>query len=131
MSVTDKRGDPMKKLILIAAVSLLAMGGAQAAAKFEGATVPGTAKSNAAFFRIEVATGKVVQVWGSGTQFAPVVDSGPIPAGDYHLYPTSTPAIDGSVVWTMERMDSNSGRSWVATGGGNVPLTWNEITNPK
>jgi hypothetical protein len=121
----------MKKLALIAALSLIAMGSAQAAAKYEGATVPGTAKSNAAFFRIEVATGKVVQAWGSGTVFAPVVDSAPIPAGDYHLYPAATPAIDGSVVWTMERMDSNSGRSWLATGGGNVPLTWSEIASPK
>lgn len=121
----------MKKLALIAALSLLAIGGAQAAAKYEGATVPGTAKSNAAFFRIEVATGKVVQVWGSGTQFAPVVDSAPLPAGDYHLYPTSTPAIDGSVVWTMERMDSNTGRSWLATGGGNTPLSWTPITEAK
>ena len=60
-----------------------------------------------------------------------VTDSAALPAGEYHLYPSSTANIDGSITWTLNRMDVATGRSWVATGGGNAPLVWNEIVNPK
>jgi hypothetical protein len=83
-------------------------------------------------FRIEIATGKVVQVWGAGTpNYGPTTDNAPLPAGDYHLYVASNPQSDGTVPWSMARIDLNTGRTWTLTGGGNAPFVWVETLPPK
>ncbi len=124
----------MRLALALAAGSIvlaLAGGALAAPAKFEGAVVPSTPQFSAGFFRIEVATGQTWQAWGAATQFSPVVDSAPLPPGDYHLYSKTATFPDGKQNWMMERMDSVTGRAWVALGGGNVPLVWNEVLVPK
>ena len=102
---------------------------ASAAAKYEAIALPNSAKANAALFRIEVATGTVVSVWGLGTtQFAPSADKAPVPPGDYHLYSVDNPQSDGTVFWALYRMDANTGRVWNLTGGGETPYIWVEVT---
>jgi hypothetical protein len=101
-----------------------------AAAKFEAVMVPNSPKSNPAFFRIEVATGKVVSLWGYGTtSFVPTVDTTALPPGEYHLYGINGPQTDGTVYYSVDRMEVNSGRVWNLTGGGDVPFTWIEVTS--
>ena len=100
-----------------------------AAAKFEAIALPNSAKVNAALFRIEVATGAVVSVWGNGsTQFFPSADKTPLPAGEYHLYSIVNSQADGTVYWSIYRMESNSGRMWNLVGGGDQPYVWVEVT---
>ncbi len=97
---------------------------------YEVVVIPGSPSVNAGYFRVTVASGQVVDGWGSATQLAAIPDT-PIPAGRYHLYGYSQPAAaDGSVNWGLIRVDLNSGRMWVVTGGGNVPLTWQEMAQP-
>jgi hypothetical protein len=116
-------------LALLSASSITA---AEAAAKFEGAMLPNSGKSNPAFFRIEVATGKVVSVWGYGvTQFMATAEKAPLPAGEYHLFAVSNPQTDGTVFWSMDRLEANTGRTWNLTGGGNDPFVWVEVGEPK
>lgn len=101
-----------------------------AAAKFEAIALPNSAKASAALFRIEVATGMVVSVWGNGsTQFFPSADKAPLPAGDYHLYSIVNPQADGAVYWSLYRMESNSGRMWNLVGGGDQPYVWVEASS--
>jgi hypothetical protein len=120
------------------ALSVLALfvlpftGTAEAAAKFESAAVPGSPKMNPAFFRIEVATGRVVTVWGAGsTPFLTTAEPAPLPAGDYHLTATNAEQPDGTVYWELVRMESGSGRTWTLTGGGTAPFAWVEVAEPK
>jgi hypothetical protein len=117
--------------IAACSISLAAMGSAAAAPKFEGATTQGSPVNNPGFFRIDVATGQTWQAWGGVAQYAPVVDSAPIPAGDYHLLNSSWVSADGKVSWSLYRLDQASGRAWVALGGGGAPLVWTELVPPK
>ncbi len=98
---------------------------------YETTVVHGTTVNAVGFFRINTGTGATVNAWGGGTQFATVVDNTPVPAGDYHLTETDSIGLDSKVIWWMYRYDAVSGRSWVASGGGNAPLVWNEIQPPK
>ena len=101
-----------------------------AAAKFEAVMLPNSPKSNPAFFRIEVATGKVVSLWGYGsTAFIPTADTAALPPGEYHLYSTNGPQPDGTVYYSLDRMEVNSGRVWNLTGGGETPFVWVEATS--
>ena len=113
----------MKRLALAVAVCSFVVTGAAgawaAAARFEALVIPGTQAVTAGFFRIDVSTGQVWMAWGNAREFAPTVDSARLPSGDYHLYPASTTTPDGKVTWTLNRMDGMTGRSWMATGGGN------------
>ncbi len=105
---------------------------AQAAAKFETATLPGSPKMNAAFFRIEVATGRVVTVWGAGsTPFLTTAEPAPLPMGEYHLHSSHDVQADGTVFWELIRMEASSGRTWTLIGGGTAPFTWVEVAEPK
>ncbi len=120
----------MKTASFISALFLLSSGlacAAEAAAKYEAVTIAGSPNVNAALFRIEVATGKVVQVWGGAAAYGPTTDSAPLPPGDYHLYVSSNPQPDGTVPWSMSRIESNSGRTWSLTGGGSAPYVWVEV----
>ena len=75
----------MKQTSFITALFLLSSGlasVAEAAPKYEAVTIAGSPKVAAALFRIEIATGKVVQIWGSATTFGPTTDSAPLPPGD-------------------------------------------------
>ncbi len=122
----------MKRLALAAAVcSLVVTGTWAASARYEATLIPGTQTLNAGFFRIDVTTGQVWMAWGNARVFEATVDSARLPPGDYHLYPGVVTTPDGKVTWTLNRMDGTTGRTWVATGGGNMPLVWNEITVPK
>jgi len=101
-----------------------------AAAKFEAIALPNSAKSNAALFRIEVATGSVVSLWGNGSsQFFPSADKAPLPPGEYHLYSIVNPQADGTVYWSIYRMEAGSGRVWNLVGGGDQPFSWVEATS--
>jgi hypothetical protein len=120
--------------ILIAAmlVSSAILSAAQAAAKFEGISLPGTSKSNSGFFQIEVATGKVLTVWGNtNANFTAIQDAAPLPPGDYHLYVQPNPQPDGSSYWMINRMDGNTGRTWSLAGGGDAPYSWTAVAPPK
>lgn len=123
----------MKHVVFALSLSLISfvlVSTAGAAAKFEVVTLPSSAKANAALFRIEVATGKVVSLWGNGnTQFIPSADKAPIPPGEYHLYDSVDPQADGTVYWSLYRMESNSGRVWNLVGGGDQPYVWVEPTS--
>ena len=123
----------MNRTCFVAGLCLLANLGfapsAFAAAKFEAITLPNSSKVSAALFRIEVATGTVVSEWGNGsTQFFPSADKAPLPAGEYHLYSIVNPQADGSVYWSIYRMEANSGRVWNLVGGGDQPYVWVEAT---
>ena len=105
---------------------------AHAAAKFEGISLPGTSKTNSGFFEIEVATGKVLSVWGNTTaNFTAIQESAPLPPGDYHLYVLPNPQADGSSYWMINRMDANTGRVWSLAGGGDAPYSWTAVAPPK
>ena len=125
----------MKYASIALILSLLSAGTvstASAAQKFEGVMLPSAAKSNAAFFRIEVATGKVVSVWGYGTgQFLATIDKAPLPAGEYHIFVISNPQPDGSVYWALDRLEANRGRTWNLSGGGTDPMVWVDVAEPK
>jgi hypothetical protein len=125
----------MKKLACFAAsvlLSSISASAAYAADKFEAVTVPGSEKNNAAFFRIEVATGKVVSDWGAGNQtFATTTDTTPLPPGEYHLYVSTNPQVDGVTTWNMDRMEANTGHVWSLTGGGSTPYFWVAVPEPK
>jgi hypothetical protein len=66
----------------------------------------------------KAATGAVWQTWDPSTQFAPTVDPAPLPPGDYHICVTITLMPDGKIIWSLNRLDAATGRSWVAVGGG-------------
>ncbi len=123
----------MKWLTTILAAAALTFAGAEAAraaGAFEVVTVPpATGDASSGLFRINVATGQVVTVWGSTKTYSPTVDAAPLPAGDYHLYLSET--LDGKGVWNMDRVDSQSGRIWSLSGGGGAPYVWTEITAPQ
>ena len=124
----------MKRACFVFGLSIMAcLGFAQsafAAAKFEAIALPNSAKVSAALFRIEVATGTVVSVWGNGsTQFFPSADKAPLPQGEYHLYNIVNPQTDGTVFWSIYRMEANSGRVWNLVGGGDQPYVWVEVTS--
>jgi tetrahydromethanopterin S-methyltransferase subunit D len=121
----------MKQAILaLALLSASSLTAAQAAAKFEAVVLPSGAKASNALFRIEVATGTVVSLWGVGaTQFVPSTTAAPLPAGEYHLYKSENATPDGTVYWSLYRMEVNTGRVWNLTGGGDQPYTWIEPTS--
>jgi hypothetical protein len=124
----------MKQSSFLVALFLLSSAAVTAAdaAKFEATTLQGTSKNNPALFQIDVATGKVWSAWGAtGTTLIPVQDAAALPAGDYHLYVSSNPQADGTNIWMVNRVDSNTGRIWVVTGGGTAPLAWVEVVQPK
>jgi hypothetical protein len=125
----------MKRSSLLIALLLLssaAAGAANAAAKFEAVSIPGTATAASGFFQINVATGQVSSVWGNGTTtLTPVKETAPLPAGDYHLYVVPNPQADGNCYWMLNRMDSNSGRVWSLAGGGNAGYNWTDVAAPK
>lgn len=99
-------------------------------AHYEAVAVEGTPSYASSFFRINIATGQTVSV-GAGPQFVAVVDSAPIPPGDYHLVKTQSLTPDNKVFWTLTRIDLASGRTWLALGGGAAPLAWTEVAPPK
>lgn len=92
-----------------------------AAPAYEMIAVAPPAGGDPTFFRIDVATGQVMSF--VGTQFAPTTDAAPLPQGDYHLHMTE-PA-DEKSYW-LERMDSQSGRTWFLING-----AWSEVMMPK
>jgi len=49
-----------------------------------------------------------------------------LPPGEYHLYSTTNPQADGSVFWSIYRLEANSGRVWNLVGGGDQPYVWVE-----
>ena len=51
-----------------------------------------------------------------------------MPAGEYHLYSIVNPQADGTVYWSLYRMESNGGRVWNLVGGGDQPYVWVEVT---
>jgi hypothetical protein len=125
----------MKKASLLIALTLLSITSvetASAAAKFEGASIPGTSKANSGFFRINVATGQVEAVWGNTTAtFTAIKDTAPVPAGEYHLYVAPDPQADGNCYWMLNRMDANTGHVWSLAGGGDAPYSWTDVQPPK
>jgi hypothetical protein len=121
-------------MIILASSVALAVAGigvtsvAFAAPAYEIVIVPPTTTVvGPTFFRINVASGQVV--YQSGTQFVVTPDSAALPAGNYHLYRTES--LDRKGAWYMDRMDSESGRTWSLSGGGSSPFVWTEITEPK
>lgn len=103
---------------------------AKAADAYELVTVrPATGDISLGIFRINVATGQVVTAWGNPKNYTATVDPAPLPAGDYHLRAAET--LDQKGTWYLVRFDAKSGRFWIASGGGNVPFTWSEITAPQ
>ena len=124
----------MKGSSLLVALLLLssAAGTANAAAKFEGVSIPGTATAASGFFQINVATGQVGSVWGNTTAtLTPVKEPAPLPAGEYHLYVVPNPQADGNVYWMVNRMEVNSGRLWSLAGGGAPGYVWTDVVPPK
>lgn len=124
----------MKAVILAGLTAALALAApafaADAQAHYEAVAVEGTPTYPSGLFRINIATGQTFTAT-SATQFAPVVDSAPIPAGEYHLLRTQDITPDGKVFWTLSRIDVVSGRTWIAVGGGGAPLSWSELIAPK
>lgn len=120
----------MKRVSIILSFLSVGLGLASpafAAAKFEAIALPNSAKVNAALFRIDVATGAVVSVWGNGsTQFFSSAEKAPVPPGEYHLYSIVNTQPDGGVFWSIYRMEANSGRMWNLVGGGDIPYVWVE-----
>jgi hypothetical protein len=103
---------------------------AKAADAYELVTVrPATTDASLGMFRINVATGQVVFAWGYPTTFTASVDPVALPLGEYHLRAPET--LDQKGNWYLVRFDAISGRLWLASGGGNLPLTWSEITAPQ
>jgi hypothetical protein len=124
-----KRSSLFAALVLISAVTI---GTANAAAKFEGVSVPGTQSVASGFFQINVATGQVSVVWGNtSTTLTPIKDAAPRPAGEYHLYLAPNPQIDGNAYWMLNRMDANTGHLWSLAGGGNAPFVWTDVVPAK
>jgi len=126
----------MKGLAIGLAAASLVLGGVQAAradGPFELTVVqPATADSSPGVFRVNVATGQVVAVWGWGTSataFSATVDAAPLPPGDYHLHLVET--LDNKGGWEVIRFDTKSGRTWSMSGGGGNPFIWTEATEPK
>jgi hypothetical protein len=124
----------MRHLAMIVVTTSLVLAAADVAAAptafpaYEMVVVPSVAAGNLpTFFRINVTSGQVV--FQSGAQFAVTQDSAALPPGDYHLYRTES--LDRKGGWSMDRMDSGSGRTWDLNGGGNSPFVWAEITEPK
>jgi hypothetical protein len=76
------------------------------------------------FLRIQVATGQVVTARGS--QLVLTVDPAPLPAGDYHLYLEQVDARS----WYLNRMDSQSGRTWFLSCPASGPCYWTEYKGP-
>src|ERR1700722_45432 len=89
---------------------------------------PASADIALGIFRVNVATGQVVTAWGYVKTYTATVDTTPLPAGEYHLHLSES--LDQKGDWYLYRIDSISGRIWVAVGGGNAPFTWNEIAAP-
>jgi hypothetical protein len=122
----------MKWLAIISIGSLLgcaAVDVARAADAYEVVTVPNAnAQNTIGIFRINVATGQVVNSWGTATNFVVIVDDATLPAGEYHLRVTE--ALDRSGTWNMDRYDAKSGRLWYLIGGANASFIWKEITEP-
>ena len=123
----------MKRYSFLIVVTLFSSAiAAHAAAKFEGISLPGTSKSNPGFFEIEVATGKVLTVWGNTTaNFTAIQESAPLPPGDYHLYALPNPQPDGSSYWMINRMDATTGHVWSLAGGGDAAYSWTAVAPPK
>jgi hypothetical protein len=100
-----------------------------AQAVFEMVMVPPASADVAqGLFRINVSTGQVVTAWGYVKTYTVIAESAPLPAGEYHLH--FTESLDRKGSWYLYRFDANSGRIWVAVGGGNAPFAWNEIAAP-
>jgi hypothetical protein len=117
--------------IIVAGISVVFSGAgpARAADAYEVVLVqPASADVALGLFRINVASGQVVTAWGYVKTYTTTVESAPLPAGEYHLHLGES--LDRKGSWYLYRVDSNSGRMWVAAGGGNAPFTWNEITAP-
>jgi hypothetical protein len=110
--------------------SLAAGPAAAAPPRYEATIMPGVGNMVAGLFRINVATGQTMVAWGAGTQFVALVDSAPIPPGEYHLQASSW-VVDGKAQWDIYRTDAVTGRAWNGLGGGGAPIVWNEIVAPK
>jgi hypothetical protein len=130
----QRKDDLMKASLLCSSILILilASGAAQAADKYEGVAIQGTSKDLPSFFQINVTTGGTTSVWGNTStgQFS-VQDKAPLPSGSYHLFASFDPAADGTMTWMVNRLDGNSGRIWVLTGGGSTPLAWMEVLPTK
>lgn len=114
--------------LMLAVAGIGATSAAFAAPAYELVVVPSAVAGNyPTFFRINVASGQVV--YQSGNQFVVTTDSATLPPGNYHLYRTES--LDRKGGWSMDRMDSESGRAWSLNGGGNSPFVWTEIAEPK
>jgi len=124
--------DGLKVLAAVAALGAAAPAMAVAGSAYEGAYIAGGGQLLGTFFRVNVSSGQVVSAYGAPANYTVISDAGPLPAGDYHLYPVSQPMTpDGKIWWSLARMDGKTGRIWVLTGGGSSPFAWVEAAPPK
>jgi hypothetical protein len=98
-------------------LSALGSGGSLAADAYDLVVLRPPQGGAGMVFRLDVTTGQVSAVSGSG--FAPVKDPQPIPLGLYRLYPSETP--DKASFW-LYRLETLSGRLWSYANG-----AWSEI----
>ena len=117
--------------IMITAIFLLVGAkGALATDAYELVTVrPASADISFGIFRINVATGQVVSAWGNPKTYEVITEATALPAGQYHLKVSET--LDQKGNWYLIRFDSQSGRFWLATGGGTAPYVWKESVAPQ
>ena len=125
----------MKSIIAVAtlAAAAVALGapGPSRAANYEAVYVPGSPQVAFGFFRIDVTSGQVVDVFGASATYTPIPDSTSLPPGEYHLYLADQPATAaGAVSYSIVRLDGRSGRTWVLQGGGPTPFSWIEVGVP-
>lgn len=111
-------------------MALTGASGAPAQPRFEAVAIAATADNSVGFVRMEIATGQAWLSWGGG-DFKAAVDSTPLPPGEYHIYASSRMTADGKLLWSLDRMESVSGRAWAAAGGGPTPLFWKELVLAK
>lgn len=108
-------------------LALTAAASAASAAPFEFMIKPSTAQFAAVMVRLNTASGQAVLSNG-GQAFVPIMDSAPVPSGDYHLMEFSTLDNGASTQeWDFYRTDQKSGRAWYLTSDGKNPPAWVEI----
>jgi hypothetical protein len=101
---------------------LLTLGAAPALARaYEMVVVPATAEIGFQAYRIDNATGTVVQMRAGN--WASTSDPTPLPQGDYHLkYGFSS---DGKGLWVY-KIDDQTGHTWSWSGS-----AWTPVAEPK
>ena len=119
---------------VLTALSLVLVGvtAAQADGPYEMVVVrPATTDGPPGIFRVNVASGEVMGVWGWGTSataYQAVAEAAPLPGGQYHLRVVES--LDNKGGWEVLRFDAQSGRTWSLSGGGGNPFIWTEAVAP-